>query len=649
MTEFLLAFLELTFVMVFLLLLHGLRETIGKAAFYLTLSFFLIFGQVITALGLEIHFGVPGLTLELGRGVLLSPYLVALLVVYIVDGTLEAQRVIVGFLCVVLSYYTLSGITAAQCVWLAGDVSSASQSIEQIVNFVNHSRDVMGASFAAYGIDLFTVPIVYQLFRNLRMRLVLCVLATAFFAQAIDVFVFELLIAGGQQAEWWLQVRSTYIARALSMVWLSAVVSLYLSMRNYTVGEERRTLDIVLSFLGGYNRARALQRHIREWEGRYRVVVEQSNELIFILDHRGVVLHANRAACEVLQRSQDQIQRHSLFELVSERDGTAIEWDALWQQLRSVEAPHKTVTGVPVVQRYLKTQTPQGGEVSLDAQLSLARLSENPVAVFSARDVTERERMEQERQRLQEQLIHSQRLEALGHLAGGVAHDFNNMLHTIQNSLDSVKRKWRKQNREEVPTELDNIDTALNRSSELTTQLLGFARRGKYRMEELRLPDLMEETRALFEPVAGRRVEFKMLPLPESVYIHGDETQLQQVLLNILVNARDAVEEKDDTRGRIVFRAEIASEGTPGWLYCPRYDARPEEYVCIRIKDNGTGINEDVRNRLFEPFFTTKPVGKGTGMGLAMAYGCIANHNGWIHLETERDNGTEFFLFLPRI
>jgi signal transduction histidine kinase len=131
--------------------------------------------------------------------------------------------------------------------------------------------------------------------------------------------------------------------------------------------------------------------------------------------------------------------------------------------------------------------------------------------------------------------------------------------------------------------------------------------------------------------------------------VMADATQVQQVFLNLLLNARDAIQAKGDAGGRIVLRAEVASEHTPGWAFRVDPAAEPSRYACIRVRDNGTGMSPETMKNLFTPFFTTKGVGKGTGMGLAMAYGCIGNHHGWIHVESELGKGSEFFVFLPRL
>ncbi|MBT3374827.1 MAG: PAS domain S-box protein [Lentisphaerae bacterium] len=639
MSALLLAFLELTFVMVSILLLHSLKRTIGSAGFHLTLGMFFVLGQIVSSAKILIDPGLMGFQVNLGNTILLAPYMVAILIVYIVDGTLEAQRMILGLLAVLFGYFYLANITASQCAW-SGYVAANPESSVYLESLFLQGRRVVAASFIAHGVDLFVLPIVFQLFHNRNTRLFFCVLGTLIMAQVIDSFVFQ-LIAMPQLSDWWVRLRTTYMARAGAMMWLSILTTIYLHMCKIPRGGGgRRPLDILIAFFGGYGRAQELQKYIREWEGRYSVVVQNSSDLIFIVDDGGIVLNANDAALEGLGHGPQLAGRH-LTDLVRDGKGRALPWETVWGAL-SADGPEPQSA---LLHQDWETEAKQGKSMRLDVSVSGAELHEKPVAVVIARDVTERRRLELERERLQEELLHSQRMEAVGQLAGGVAHDFNNLLHTIQGSLDGIDKQPGL--REPHKALLGNIDEATRRASSLTNQLLGFARKGKYRSEKLDVVDVMDSARALFEPVAGKGVEFKMIVAPTPMHILGDTTQLQQVFLNLLLNARDAVQDADRTGGRIVFRAEPAAAYTPGWESQTGDSRPPEAYTCVRIKDNGVGIPEELRANIFDPFFTTKEVGKGTGMGLAMAYGCVGNHNGWIHVESNLGRGTEFFIFFP--
>ncbi|OGV67500.1 MAG: hypothetical protein A3K19_08765 [Lentisphaerae bacterium RIFOXYB12_FULL_65_16] len=644
-----LACLELTFVMVSILLLHSLKRSIGSPAFYLALGMFFVLGQIISSAKLFFDPGLEGFQINLGNATLLAPYMVAILIVYIIDGTLEAQRMILGLLGVLLMYFYLAHLTASQCTWEGYSAASPGATLYVESLFLQSRRTVL-ASSAAQVADLFVLPIMFQILHNRNCRLFVSVLGTLIFAQVVDSFVYQ-LIAAPQLSDWWEQLRMSYLARALVMVWLSVLASVYLHMCNVPSSGRRRPLDIVVAFFGGYGKAMELQRHLREWEGRYRVVIQNSSDLIFILAPDGRVLNANEAGLRGLHRAPGDVN-FVLPDIMKEPEGKPCKWQDVWTELHPVTetsgtsfAEASATAPRPLVHRDWEATAADGSTLNLDVHISRAELDEHPVAVVTARDVTERRRMEKEHQELQAELMHAQRLESIGQLAGGVAHDFNNLLHTIQGSLDGLEHQ--KGLTSTHKSLLRNISEAVSRASGLTSQLLGFARKGKYRSETLNIATVLEHARILFEPLVQKNVTFKVITAPVEMHVAGDHTQLQQVVLNLLINARDAVQEHGG-QGKIVLRAEPAAAHMPGWDRRTDPGHEPGHYVCVRVKDDGVGIPEDIRQHIFDPFFTTKDVGKGTGMGLAMAYGCVGNHNGWIHVESEVGKGTEFFVFLPR-
>lgn len=632
-----LAFLELTFVMVTLLLFHSLRKQIGHAAFYLTLGMFFILGQIVGSTNIMVDPGIAGFQVNLGHTVLMAPYLVALLVVYVVDGTLAAQRMILGFLAIIFGFYYMANIIANHCVGQESELGSF------LYEIFTHGRRLVFASFVAQGVDLFILPILFQIFHNRRARLFFSVFGTLVFTQVIDSFLFQLCAYPNLEG-WWAMLRETFFARGLALLWLSVLCTFYLRFHETEAIGKRRPLDIVLDFFGGYGRSQELQRHLAEWEGRYRLVVENSSDLIFLVDAQGNLLNANEGAMRALGAKRFRDCPLAFADFVREGE-EALQWDAFWTSLAghgAAESPNPKTA-----HREWTAEGADGQTLELDAAATSANLNEKPVAVIVARDITQRRALEREREHLAQQLVHSQRMEAVGQLAGGVAHDFNNMLHTIRCSLERIRTNPPPKS-EVQDAMLGNIETATSRAAELTQQLLGFARKGKYTIAAVDVANLLESVRSLFAPLAKQNIELKLVLAPDRMLVRGDETQLQQVLMNLLLNARDAIAEQGRQDGRIVLRAEPAAEFTPGWTQRPETAGPCEHYICIRLRDNGCGIHEAIRGQVFEPFFTTKAVGQGTGMGLAMAYGCIVNHQGWIHLDSEPGKGTEFFLFLPR-
>ncbi len=635
MASLVLALLELTFVMVSIMLFHSLKKTIGNAAFFLTLGMFFVLAQIVSSADLLVDPGLAGFQVDLGHTLLLAPYMVAILIVYVVDGTLEAQRMILGFLAILFGYFYLANVIASQCAWATIRMAASSDTHHCLESVFLQGRRPVVASFLANAVDFFVLPVIFQIFHNRRCRLFFSVLGTLVLTQVIDSFMYQ-LVAEPHLGQWWDQLRTTYLARATAMIILSSLTTVYLHMFDVEKHGQRRPLDIILDFFGAHVRAQELQKSIREWEGRYHIVVESTADLIFIVNAEGSVLNANSAALRAVEGDRRPGLR--LTDCLQESDGTPCVWEKVWQDLHAPDAQVDFV--------HKEWRVPKADDsLELDAHVSKAELSENPVALVVARDVTARRRLENERQRLQEQLIHAQRMEAVGQLAGGVAHDFNNLLHTIQGSLDGLAKQWDLSDPSKAM--IGNIHEATERASSLTQQLLGFARKGKYKSVRLDLTEVMEKVWALFRPVVAKDVNCKIITAPRRMIIEGDATQLQQVFLNLLLNARDSLPKGGEDK-KIVFRGEPAARYTPGWEGRPDSAKSPDDYVCVRIKDNGSGIPEDVRGSIFDPFFTTKPVGEGTGMGLAMVYGCIGNHHGWIHVESELGKGSEFFVFLPR-
>jgi signal transduction histidine kinase/CheY-like chemotaxis protein len=243
------------------------------------------------------------------------------------------------------------------------------------------------------------------------------------------------------------------------------------------------------------------------------------------------------------------------------------------------------------------------------------------------------------RLQLESQLRQAQKMEAIGHLAAGVAHDFRNILTVIQGhanlrllspNLDS-----------KLAESLTQITEAVERASNLTRQLLAFSRKQIMQMQVVSVNKVVENLTAMLARLIGEQVTLKCQFLDSLPLIEADVCSVEQVVMNLAVNARDAM----PGGGHLLIATsylEIDAE------YAARHpEASPGAYVCLTVRDTGCGMDEATKNRLFEPFFTTKEVGKGTGMGLATAYGIIKQHNGWIEVESKPGAGATFTVFLP--
>ncbi len=246
-----------------------------------------------------------------------------------------------------------------------------------------------------------------------------------------------------------------------------------------------------------------------------------------------------------------------------------------------------------------------------------------------------------EKRRLQEALVHAQRLDAVGRLAGGVAHDFNNLLSVINGYCEILAAHVGAN--PQAMREVAEIHHAGRKAATLTQQLLAFSRRQPWNARVIHLNDLVKANAEIVRRLVGAAGKLE-LALGETVAnVKTDPAQFQQVLLNLVLNARDALR----ARGRIVVTTENR-EIKAGLDYRP-LDAPPGRYVAITVADNGTGMSADTRKHLFEPFFTTKPEGKGTGLGLALVYGVVQQSGGWISVRSARRVGSTFEILLPAV
>jgi len=244
--------------------------------------------------------------------------------------------------------------------------------------------------------------------------------------------------------------------------------------------------------------------------------------------------------------------------------------------------------------------------------------------------------------RLEEQLLQAQKLESIGQIASGVAHDFNNLLSALLINVSYLRGLERFEPAEVRPC-LDEMVVAIQQAVELTSQLLAFSRRDAGRGRAVELSEVAEEVIRLIRRIfVDSRIEVLAAVQP-GVRIRGDRSQLHQVLMNLCINARDAMPEWGVLRIEISGRRLSATQSS----LCP--PLTPGEYAVLSVSDGGLGMLEETRLRAFEPFFTTKDPGKGTGLGLAMINGIVKAHGGQIHLESDPDRGTTFQIFLPSV
>lgn len=258
------------------------------------------------------------------------------------------------------------------------------------------------------------------------------------------------------------------------------------------------------------------------------------------------------------------------------------------------------------------------------------------------REITEREKAQEENALLEKQLRQSQKLQAIGQLTAGIAHNFNNMLMVILGNVGVT--------RQQAPTplkpHLQDAEAAALKAAQMVKELMTFSRRREdIECTPISVDDLLSDTLAICRKTIDPQIDLELQLADDGPMVLGDTGQLEQVLLNFCLNSRDALEGVDDRPPRIVMRAETRRFDRPQDL--PHPDAAPGAYVRICVEDNGCGMSEETRERALEPFFTTKEVERGTGLGLATAYGIIQQHSGWIEVDSILGEGTCMSFYLP--
>ena len=256
-------------------------------------------------------------------------------------------------------------------------------------------------------------------------------------------------------------------------------------------------------------------------------------------------------------------------------------------------------------------------------------------------DITERKKTEEEREKLEAQLLQSQKMESVARLAGGIAHDFNNMLMVLQGHADLAMMHMDPEN--PLYRRFSAIREIVDRSADLTRQLLAFARKQPIAPRMLSLNTCIENMLSILRRLIGEDITLTWLPEQELWLVKADPSQIDQILANLCVNARDAI----NGVGRIIVETQNC---TLDAHYCALNEGCiPGDYVRISVGDNGSGMDKETLARVFEPFFTTKGVGKGTGLGLATVYGIVRQNNGFVNVYSEPGQGTVFTLYFPRV
>jgi PAS domain S-box-containing protein len=355
----------------------------------------------------------------------------------------------------------------------------------------------------------------------------------------------------------------------------------------------------------------------------YRTIVESSGEAIIIVHDRRIKF-CNSRALALSGYSEKEIQSLSWVDLIHPDDRDVVRKEC--KKSRQGERP-----GSPYSFRiHDKRGTLKWLELNHEPIKWNGR---NAVLAFIS-NVTARKRLES-------QFFQAQKMEAVGRLAGGIAHDFNNFLTVILGYTELLeKEEFQKLT---TTANIQAIREAAQKASTLTQNLLAFSRKQHLQPKAMDLNELVGGMDSILNRLLGENIEIIKKPGPELGFVHADASQLEQVILNLAVNAKDAMEEG----GKFIIATENVHFSEESLK--PRPEMPPGRYVMLSLSDTGSGMGEDVKSHLFEPFFTTKENGRGTGLGLATVYGIIKQSHGFIYVYSEPGRGTTFKLYFPRI
>ncbi|MBN2029078.1 PAS domain S-box protein [bacterium] len=363
---------------------------------------------------------------------------------------------------------------------------------------------------------------------------------------------------------------------------------------------------------------------LRESEERFRSLVENSFTGIFTLDDDYRFLYINKEFVRIIG--------YSWQEMINQKFNQFINSETEQLIVHFMEK-QKENQNLPVEKKEVEVMTKNGEKRKLVVIVSsIKNLTGKVQIVAQILDVTEIKKLEA-------QLLHAQKMEAIGILAGGIAHDFNNLLTAIRGCADMALFEVDESN--PVCRDLKEIQNASERAAELTRELLLFSRKQPMKFISLDLNDVIGNLHKIIKRLIGEDIKVYTDLSPDLWVVHADRGTLEQVVMNFIVNARDAM----PNGGRISIKTENVVIEQPFKKAFP--EAKPGRFVRMSVTDTGVGIEKEIIQHVFEPFFTTKSVGKGTGLGLSVIYGIVKEHGGWVHVYSEPEQGSTFKVYLP--
>ena len=398
---------------------------------------------------------------------------------------------------------------------------------------------------------------------------------------------------------------------------------------SYALGEGARSTAALFCLVTGVATALSLMmgasvtflmlRHTRQTEERYKHLIDTANDGILVMDAAtGIILEANEGSARLLGVPVSQIVGKSGGEFCPGDDGEEYR-----QMLRH------SMSGANVAGKEMHLKDSEGRMIAVEVNTSLTELEGKKIIQGIFRDIRDRKRLEEE-------VRQAQKMEVVGRLAGGIAHDFNNLLMVILSQLSKVRAASRGQ-------VLDHVETtrsAAIKAVSLTKQLLAFGRKQVLLLEILDLNDLLREMKPILSTLPGERIRLVLSSSGEALPVRVDSGKIEQVVMNLAVNACDAMPAGGTLNIRTSRVAQMSSaEGGDG----------SGPYVLLEVTDTGCGMDADTMAHIFEPFFTTKSADKGTGLGLSTAYGIVKQTGGSIDVRSSVGHGTTFRVYFPLV
>ncbi len=437
-----------------------------------------------------------------------------------------------------------------------------------------------------------------------------------------------------ERRQWWLSASSIVLSLVLTVGILSLALPLFtVESKSYEALDQRMLVDALLGLVLLFDLYVAFQqlqlyrvrRQITAREELFELISENAADMMAVVNADGTRVYNSPSYERLLGYSPEELRGSVGFEQIHPDDRPKV--------IEAAEQAKRSGHGRRVEYRM---RHKDGGWVSLESTASAVRDSKGQVQklVIVNRDITERKQLEQ-------QLQMAQKVEAIGRLSGGIAHDFNNILGVIIGYTEALQKRMPPENA--FRDAIDEIQRAAKRAASLTQQLLAFSRKQVLEPKILDLNAVVREMEKMLGSLLGEHIELVLTPSDSLGMVKADRTQLEQVILNLSVNARDAMAEG----GKLTIETskvemDEANPARPAYML-------PGTYVLLKVTDTGCGMTREVQAHIFEPFFTTKAKGQGTGLGLATVYGVVKQSGGYILVNSEPGKGAAFEVYLPSI